>query len=69
MSIRKTPTLKIHLKNSHPSNSPLENISLKIPTQKISTQNIPIHVFKYFQPGFFLIFCFFIIVTVIIDIT
>ena len=44
----------------------------KIPThqtlaRKIPTQNIPTHVFKYSNPSFS-IFCFSIIVTVIIDI-
>ena len=51
--IRKTPTRKIPTR--------------KIPTQKIPTWNIPTHVFKHSHPSF-LIFCFFIIVTVIIDI-
>ena len=48
--IRKTPTRKIPTR--------------KIPTQKIPTWNIPTHVFKHSHPSF-LIFCFFIIVTVI----
>ena len=41
--------------------------SLKIPTQEIPTWDIPKRDFKYSHPGF-LIFLFFIIVTVVIDI-
>ena len=56
--IRKTPTRKI------PTH---QTLTRKIRIRKIPTWNIPTHVFKHSQPSF-LIFCFFIIVTVIIDI-
>ena len=56
--IRKIPTRKI------PTH---QTLARKIPTQKIPTWNIPTHVFKHSHSSF-LIFCFFIIVTVIIDI-
>ena len=63
-----------HPENSHPSNSPrpapppLENPTRKITTQKILTWNIPTHGFNHSHSSF-QIFCFFIIVAVIIDIT
>ena len=57
--IRKTPTRKIPTHQTTPWN---------IPTRKIPTWNFSTHVFKHSHPSF-LIFCFFIIVTVIIDIT
>ena len=48
--------------------SPRKIPTRKIPIQKIPTWNIPSHVFKHSHSSF-RIFCFFIIVTVIIDIT
>ena len=67
--IMKTPTQKTPTWKNLPIKLPRW-----IPTQKISTQkapiwNIPTHVFKYLNTGFFIFFVFFIIVTVIIDIT
>ena len=59
--ISKTPTRKIPTHQTPPP-------PRKIPIQKIPTWNIPSHVFKHSHSSF-QIFCFFIIVTVIIDIT
>ena len=61
--IRKIPARKIPTHQTLARKIPTR----KIPTQKIPTWNIPTHVFKYSNPSFS-IFCFFIIVTVIIDI-
>ena len=65
--IRKTPTRKI-LTHQTPPALPLENPTRKITTQKIPTWNIPIHGFNHSHSSF-QIFCFLIIVAVIIDIT
>ena len=68
--IRKTPTRKIltHQTPPAPPPPPLENPTRKITTQKILTWNIPTHGFNHSHSSF-QIFCFFIIVAVIIDIT
>ena len=74
MKLAKNMKKGFHPENSHPSNStpppspPLENPTRKITTQKIPTWNIPIHGFNHSHSSF-QIFCFSIIVAVIIDIT
>ena len=57
---------QIHLVGS--KNGIRKTPTRKIPTKKITTWNIPAHVFKHSHYSFS-IFCFFIVVTAIIDIT
>ena len=65
---RKTPTRKIPTHQTPTRKAPIRKFPThQTLTRKIPTWNIPTHVFKHSQPSF-LIFCFFIIVTVIIDI-
>ena len=65
---RKTPTRKIPTHQTPTRKTPIRKLPThQTLTRKIPTWNIPTHVFKHSQPSF-LIFSFFIIVTVIIDI-
>ena len=70
---RKTPSRKIPTHQTPTRKTPIRKLPThqtpthQTLTRKITTWNIPTHVFKHSQPSF-LIFCFFIIVTVIIDI-